>query len=123
MKTLFPALLVSDVDVSVAFYSVLGYEVVGQVGAQQGTRLTMLALSGQAEVSLELVHRADASPADRSGLDHLAVQVDDLHLVPVLLGSGRRLFDHLDEPVELELVRTIHGRDATHLRYRVVRGS
>ncbi|MGY1622839.1 dihydrofolate reductase family protein [Geodermatophilus sp. SYSU D00965] len=48
----------------------------------------------------------------------------EVHLVPVLLGAGRRLFDHLDhlvEPLELELVRTVEGRDATHLRYRVVR--
>jgi len=44
--------------------------------------------------------------------------------VPVILGAGRRLFDHLDdldEPVELELVRTVEGRDATHLRFRLVR--
>ena len=50
----------------------------------------------------------------------------DVHLVPVLTGAGRRLFDHLDDLnglVELELVRTVHGRDATHLRYRVVRTS
>jgi dihydrofolate reductase len=55
-------------------------------------------------------------------------EVDEIevHLVPVLLGAGRRLFDHLDDldrPLELELVRTLHGRDATHLRYRVVETS
>ena len=48
----------------------------------------------------------------------------EVHVVPVLLGSGRRLLDLLDdlpEPVELEVVRVLEGRDATHLRYRVVR--
>ena len=48
----------------------------------------------------------------------------EIHLVPVLLGAGRRLFDHLSglhESVELELVRSTEGRDATHLRYRVIR--
>ena len=49
----------------------------------------------------------------------------EVHVVPVLLGAGRRLFDGLEdvEPVELEAVRAVQGRDATHLRYRVVRPS
>ncbi|HEY5846193.1 MAG TPA: VOC family protein [Microlunatus sp.] len=41
MKTLFPALRVSDVGASLAFYGVLGYEVVGQLQAGAGTRLAM----------------------------------------------------------------------------------
>jgi dihydrofolate reductase len=45
-----------------------------------------------------------------------------IHLVPVLLGEGRRLFDQLGpERRELEPIRVVHGRDATHLRYRVRR--
>jgi dihydrofolate reductase len=45
-----------------------------------------------------------------------------LHLVPVLLGQGRRLFEHLgSEQVELEIVRVVEAPDVTHLRYRVVR--
>ena len=38
------------------------------------------------------------------------------------LGAGRPLFatGH-QRTVELELVRTLEGRDATHLRYRVSR--
>jgi hypothetical protein len=44
----------------------------------------------------------------------------EIHLVPVLLGSGRRLFEERDtDPVELHLVRRLDGRDATHLRYQV----
>jgi lactoylglutathione lyase len=94
MKTLFPALRVSDVAVSVAFYGVLGYEVVGQVTADAGTRLAMLALPGEVEVSLELVHRAGEEPVDPGGFDHLAVQVDDLEaaradLVDAGLEPGR----------------------------------
>jgi hypothetical protein len=47
----------------------------------------------------------------------------ELHVVPVLLGRGRRLFDHLGpERIELELVRVLQGRQAAHLRYRVVHG-
>ena len=45
-----------------------------------------------------------------------------IHVVPVLLGQGRRLFDHLDaEHIELELTRTIDAPGVTHLRYRVRR--
>jgi len=46
----------------------------------------------------------------------------EIHLVPVLLGEGRRLFEHLGtEQRQLEPIRVVHGRDATHLRYRVRR--
>lgn len=44
----------------------------------------------------------------------------EISLVQVLLGGGRLLFDELGpEHIELELVRRLPGRDATHLRYRV----
>jgi dihydrofolate reductase len=43
-----------------------------------------------------------------------------IHLVPVLLGAGRRLFDEI--PAELERIRVLEGEGGvTHLRYRVVR--
>jgi dihydrofolate reductase len=47
----------------------------------------------------------------------------EIHLVPVLLGQGRRLFENLGpEHTELERVRVIEGEDGmTHLRYRVLR--
>ena len=47
----------------------------------------------------------------------------EIHLIPVLLGGGRRLFDHLGtEHVELERVRVLEGEGGvTHLRFRVVR--
>jgi dihydrofolate reductase len=45
-----------------------------------------------------------------------------IHLVPVLFGDGRRLFEHLGaEQTELETIQVVRGRDATHLRYRVSR--
>lgn len=42
-----------------------------------------------------------------------------IHLIPVLLGRGRRLFDLLPSRVELEVVRVIDTPEATHIRYRV----
>lgn len=44
-----------------------------------------------------------------------------IHLIPVLLGRGRRLFDVLPSEVELEIVRVIDTPEATHIRYRVLR--
>ena len=43
-----------------------------------------------------------------------------IHLVPVLLGQGRRLFDNMSaDHVELELLHARDGQDVQHLRYRV----
>jgi dihydrofolate reductase len=48
-------------------------------------------------------------------LDELAI-----HLVPILLGDGRRLFDGLGFGLqELDPVRVLQGDGVTHLRYRV----
>ena len=79
------------------------------------------AAAGEGDVML---HGAAAAQALlRAGeLDEL-----ELHVVPVLLGQGRRLFDQLPaQPVELELVRRLTTpesedleRQVMHLRYRV----
>jgi dihydrofolate reductase len=47
----------------------------------------------------------------------------ELHLVPVLLGQGRRLFDNLSpEHIELERTRILEGESGvTHMHYRVQR--
>ncbi|KOX03171.1 MULTISPECIES: dihydrofolate reductase family protein [Micromonospora] len=45
-----------------------------------------------------------------------------IQLAPVLLGAGRRLFEHLgDERIELERLATVESPYVTHLRYRVRR--
>ena len=45
-----------------------------------------------------------------------------IHLVPVLLGTGVRLFDHIGaDNIELETMRVVDGPGVTHLRFRVVR--
>jgi dihydrofolate reductase len=81
------------------------------------------AAAGDADV---MVHGAGAAQALlRAGeLDEM-----ELHVVPVLLGQGRRLLDNLPpEHIELELVRTLEAPDVVpheqrvlHLRYRVRR--
>jgi dihydrofolate reductase len=50
--------------------------------------------------------------------------VDELsiHLVPILLGAGTRMFEHLGEaPIKLERVALTDTSAATHLRLRVIR--
>ena len=45
-----------------------------------------------------------------------------IDLVPVLLGDGVRLFDHLSAaPIELERTRVVEAPGVTHLRFRVVK--
>ena len=46
----------------------------------------------------------------------------ELHVVPVLLGDGARIFDNLgNAEVRLEQVRAVEAPGVTHLKYRVVR--
>jgi dihydrofolate reductase len=57
-------------------------------------------------------------------LESLAAGVLDelqIHQIPVLFGSGRRLFEVLPSRIELEIVRVIDTPEATHIRYRVRR--
>ena len=81
---------------------------------------------------VECAAEARAAAGDRAVMVHgasaahallQAGQLDEMeiHLVPVLLGAGRRLFEDRTDRVELELVRRLDGRDVTHLRYRVRR--
>ena len=45
-----------------------------------------------------------------------------IHLVPVLFGSGTRLFEHLDsEHISLEPVEVIQTAEAIHIRFRVIK--
>ena len=45
-----------------------------------------------------------------------------LHLVPMLLGGGIRLFDHIGtKPIQLESVNVIEATGVIHLRFRVVK--
>lgn len=43
-----------------------------------------------------------------------------LHVAPVVLGAGTRLFDDPDGTVRLELIEVRTGGAATHMRYAVV---
>jgi dihydrofolate reductase len=76
--------------------------------------------------------QAKAAAGDKDVLVHGAVTaraaleagvLDELQIdqVPVLFGSGMRLFDLLSDRIELEIARVIDTPKATHIRYRVRR--
>jgi dihydrofolate reductase len=79
----------------------------------------------------DAVRMAKDAAGDRDVLVHGAVTaqgaltagvLDELqiHLVPVLLGQGRRLFENMPrDHIELELLRAVDGPGVQHLRYRV----
>ena len=81
----------------------------------------------------DAVEKARAAAGDKDvavGAASIAQQciragiLDEIHvdLVPVLLGDGVRLFEHLGTgPIELGSTRVIEGAGVTHLRFRVVR--
>jgi dihydrofolate reductase len=44
-----------------------------------------------------------------------------LHVVPVVMGEGLRLFDYIDSLIELEQIKVVPATGVTHLTYRVVK--
>jgi riboflavin biosynthesis pyrimidine reductase len=44
-----------------------------------------------------------------------------LHIAPLLLGAGRRLFERGADDVPLEMIETVTTPEAVHIRYRVRR--
>jgi lactoylglutathione lyase len=87
MRTLHVGLRVENLGRSLAFYTTLGYEVVGTVPETEFGSLTMLKLPDDEFVSVELVHDATAGAVDPGGLNHLVVQVEDLHAVVAHLAA------------------------------------
>ena len=77
MRTLHFGLHVADLDRSLAFYSALGYLVVGEVPETPLGHLSMLKLPTDEFVTIELVYRpARENREARGGLSHFVIQVD-----------------------------------------------
>jgi dihydrofolate reductase len=68
------------------------------------------------------VHVAGGADAVRQAMNAGLLDEVQIHLAPVLLGAGVRLFDGVDaDQLRLEPTRIVDSRAATHLRYRVAR--
>src|SRR4051812_10619959 len=79
MRTLHFGLRVADLDRSLAFYTAIGYQVVGRVPETPLGELTMLQLPDDEFVTIELVH----DPAQRggtigAGLSHFVIKVESM---------------------------------------------
>ena len=89
-------LRVADLDRSLAFYTAVGYEIVGRVPDTPLGQLTMLKLPGDEFVTIELVH--DPSPDEaviKTGLSHFVVKVESMH---AMLAELRAHGVDADEP-------------------------
>jgi dihydrofolate reductase len=96
---------------SVAKYPLVTYVTDGIVSAMSQAK----AAAGDRDV---LVHGAYTA---QTALEADVLDELQIHQVPVLFGSGRRLFDVLPTRVELQIARVIDTPEATHIRYRIVR--
>jgi lactoylglutathione lyase len=77
MRTLHFGLRVADLDRSLAFYTAIGYEVVGDVPETPLGHLTMLKLPGDEFVTIELVHDPTQGQANfGTGLSHFVIKVE-----------------------------------------------
>jgi lactoylglutathione lyase len=90
MRTLHFGLRVADVDRSLAFYSALGYEVVGSVPETPMGRLMMLKLQDDDFVTIELVDNPGQAKAHaETGLSHFVIKVEDMdRVIKELAASG-----------------------------------
>jgi lactoylglutathione lyase len=88
MRTLHVGLRVTDLARSLAFYTAVGYEVVGRVPETPIGQLTMLKLPDDEFVTVELVH--DGDPVVRgTDVSHLVVQVESMaDMLDELAGQG-----------------------------------
>jgi lactoylglutathione lyase len=79
MRTLHFGLRVADLDRSIAFYTAVGYEVVGEVPETGLGHLTMIKLRGDEFVTIELVHKPDETTVNGgAGLSHFVIQVESM---------------------------------------------
>jgi lactoylglutathione lyase len=79
MRTLHFGLRVTDLERSLAFYTAVGYEVVGSVPETSLGHLTMLKLPGDEFVTIELVHSPARNEVNSgAGLSHFVIKVESL---------------------------------------------
>jgi lactoylglutathione lyase len=90
VRTLHFGIHVADLGRSLAFYTAVGYDVVGSVPETGIGHLTMLKLPDDDYVSIELVHDPRRDEADRgTGLSHVVIQVESMDgTVAALAAAG-----------------------------------
>ena len=78
MRTLHFGLRVADLDRSLAYYTAVGYEIVGRVPDTPLGHLVLLKLPGDEFVSIELVHDPKPGVDIGTGLSHFVIKVESM---------------------------------------------
>ena len=99
MRTLHFGLRVADLDRSLAFYTAVGYEVVGTVPGTAFGDLTMLKLPDDDFVMIELVSGSSRDDAvGGGGLSHFVVKVESLEATMADLAAAGLDVEAPDSP-------------------------
>ena len=123
MRTLHVGLRVEGLERSLAFYTGLGYEVVGQVPETEFGSLTMLKLPGDEFVTIELVHDPDGGPVEPGGLNHLVIQVESMQDTVTALTARGLQVEAPGSPDGSEDFRTAWVTDPDGYRIELVQWS
>ncbi|MGH7764177.1 MAG: VOC family protein [Candidatus Dormibacteraceae bacterium] len=80
MRTLHLGLRVAHLDRSLAFYTALGYETVGEVPETDLGHLTMMKLPADEFVAIELVHQPEGPTVGGNRLSHIVIGVESMNV-------------------------------------------
>jgi len=75
----------------------------------------------RAAAGAKKVHIMGGATIVQQALEASLVDSLHLHVAPLVLGAGTRLFDNLSEPIRLERTEIVESQFATHLRFRILR--
>ena len=89
MRTLHLGLRVADPERSIAFYTSLGYEVLGDVPATELGALTMLKLPGDDSWPSSSSTTPPTTEVEPGGLSHFVIKVEDMHATVAQLAGAR----------------------------------
>jgi lactoylglutathione lyase len=121
MRTVHFGLRVTDLERSLAFYTAVGYEVIGTVPETPFGSLTMLKLPGDEFVTIELVH----NPADDAvelgvGLNHFVITVESMDAAVAELAAKGVDAEAPGPPADPDDIRTAWLTDPNGYRIELV---
>jgi lactoylglutathione lyase len=124
MRTLHVVLRVSHLELSVAFYTAVGYTVVGTVEGTAFGSLAMLRLPGDGFVTIELLYDPARGAVDLgTGINHLVVQVESLDTTLADLAAQGIVAEPAEVPTGTDGPRTSWITDPDGYRIELVQWS
>ena len=121
MRTLHFGIRVADLDRSLAFYTAVGYEVLGTVPETPFGSLTMIKLPGDEFVTMELVHDpADDPTTFGIGLNHVVITVESMDATLAELATKGLTADGYEPTDDPAAIRTAWLTDPDGYRIELV---